>query len=393
MDDRAMSHPAHASSGPWWTPGGEPGHRLFLDIGELELEFGGRLPAVRLAYETWGTLNAAGDNAILVEHALTGDSHVVGPAGPGHPSPGWWDGLIGPGHPIDTRQWFVVAANVVGGCRGSTGPSTVAADGRPWGSRFPFVSIRDQVAAEVALSDALGVRQWAMVIGGSMGGMRVLEWAVGQPDRVDQAMVLATTAAATADQTAWAQPQLLAIRHDPDFAGGDYYEAGAGPVTGLGIARRIAHTTYRSSLELDVRFGRQAQEGELPLGGGGRYAVESYLDHHALKLGRRFDANSYLVLTEAMNSHDVGRGRGGVAAALSRIRGHVTVAGVDSDRLYPLRESQQIAQLVPSARFVTIHSDHGHDGFLIEVGQVGRIVGEALADHIRGGPRAGSRIR
>ena len=212
------------------------------------MEFGGRLPAVRLAYETWGTLNAAGDNAILVEHALTGDSHVVGPAGPGHPSPGWWDGLIGPGHPIDTGQWFVVAANVVGGCRGSTGPSTVAADGRPWGSRFPFVSIRDQVAAEVALSDALGVRQWAMVIGGSMGGMRVLEWAVGQPGRVDQAMVLATTAAATADQIAWAQPQLLAIRHDPAFAGGDYYETGPGPVTGLGIARRIAHTTYRLSL-------------------------------------------------------------------------------------------------------------------------------------------------
>lgn len=388
-----MSQPAGPPVGAFWRPGDDPGHRQFVDIGDLDLDCGTRLPSVRLAYETWGTLNEAGDNAILVEHALTGDSHVVGPAGRGHPSAGWWDGLIGPGHPIDEQKWFVVAANVVGGCQGSTGPSSLAPDGRAWGSRFPFVTIRDQVAAEVALSDALGVAQWAMVIGGSMGGMRVLEWAVGQPDRVDQAMVLATTAASSADQIAWAQPQLLAIRHDPAFAGGDYYGTGPGPVAGLGIARRIAHTTYRSSLELDVRFGRAAQQDEEPLGGGGRYAVESYLDHHAAKLARRFDANSYLVLTEAMNSHDVGRGRGGVGAALAQVRAHVTVAGVDSDRLYPLRESQQIAALVPSARLVTIRSDHGHDGFLIEVDQVGRIVGDALADHIRGGRREGSAIR
>lgn len=372
-----------------WRPGDPAGQRLFVDIGSVALERGGRIPGVRLAYETWGRLNAAADNAVLVEHALTGDSHVVGPAGPGHPSPGWWDGMIGPGRPVDTERWFVVAANVVGGCQGSTGPASAAPDGQPWGSRFPFVTIRDQVAAEVALADALGVTQWAMIIGGSMGGMRVLEWAVTHPDRVDQAVVLASTAAATADQIAWAQPQLLAIRHDPHFHGGDYYGSGAGPLVGMGIARRIAHATYRSSLELDSRFGRAPQTDEQPLGGGGRYAVESYLDHHADKLARRFDANSYLVLTEAMNSHDVGRGRGGVAAALSGIRSHVTVAAVDSDRLYPVRESEQLAALIPSARLVVIHSDHGHDGFLIELSQVGGIVGDALADHLSRGPRQG----
>lgn len=376
-----------------WREGDDPGHRRFLQIGDLTLERGGLLPSVQLAYETWGTLNEAADNAILVEHALTGDSHVVGPAGPGHPTPGWWDGMIGPGHRIDTDRWFVVAANVVGGCQGSTGPSSPAPDGRPWGSRFPFVTIRDQVRAEVALANALGVQQWAMVIGGSMGGMRVLEWAVAFPERVDQAVVLASTAAATADQIAWAQPQLLAIRLDPDFAGGDYYGTGAGPQAGMGIARRIAHTTYRSSLELDTRFGRRTQDGEQPLGGRGRYAVESYLDHHAGKLSRRFDPNSYLVLTEAMNSHDVGRDRGGIAQALTGISAHVTVVGVDSDRLYPVRESAELASMIPYSRLETIHSDCGHDGFLIEVDQVGALVGDALSDHIGRAVREQPRIR
>ncbi len=379
--------------GGFWRPGDDIGHRRFLDIGELSLERGGSLPGARLAYETWGELNAAADNAILVEHALTGDSHVVGTAGSGHPSPGWWDGLVGPGHPIDTNRWFVVAANVIGGCQGSTGPSSIAPDGRPWGSRFPFVTIRDHVAAEALLADALNVRQWAMVIGGSMGGMRVLEWAVSQPERVDQAVVVASTAAATADQIAWAQPQLLAIRSDPGFCGGDYYESGPGPVAGLGIARRIAHTTYRSSLELDTRFSRAVEPGTDPLGAGGRYAVESYLDHHARKLSGRFDANSYLVLTEAMNSHDVGRGRGGVTAALAGVRAQVTAVGVDSDRLYPLREQEELARLVPRGQLEVIHSECGHDGFLIEVGQVARIVDERLRRHVRQDPHEVSVIR
>ena len=361
-----------------WRPGDPPGNRRFVDVGGVDLERGGRLPGVTVAYETWGTLSPAADNAVLVEHALTGDSHVVGDAGPGHPTGGWWPGLIGPGAPLDTDRWFVVASNVLGGCQGTTGPSSAAPDGRPWGGRFPFVTVRDQVAVEALLAEALGIPRWALVIGGSMGGMRAIEWATSWPDRVDAALVVASCAAATADQVAWAQPQLLAIRSDPAFQDGDYYDSGQGPVTGLGIARRIAHTTYRHEGELDSRFGRRPHPGEDPLGGGGRYDVESYLDHHAAKLARRFDANSYLVLTEAMNSHDVGRDRGGVAPALLAYEGRLHVAGVTTDRLYPLRLSEEIAALRPGTDLTVIESEHGHDGFLIETGQVGALIREVL---------------
>jgi homoserine O-acetyltransferase len=366
-----------------WREGDPVGERRFVSIGEVPLERGGAIPAVRVAYESWGTLNAAADNAVLVEHALTGDSHVVGPAGDAHPSPGWWDGLIGPGRPLDTDRWFVVAANVLGGCQGTTGPASRGADGRPWGSRFPFTTVRDQVEVEARLADQLGVHRWAAVVGGSMGGMRALEWAVTHPHRVERAIVVASTAYATADQIAWAQPQLLAIRSDPAYRGGDYYGAAsdpmtAGPLQGLGIARRIAHVTYRSGVELDRRFGRAAQGDEDPLGDGGRYAVESYLDHHAAKLSRRFDANSYVVLTEAMSSHDVGRDRGGVAAALKRVTAATTVAAVDTDRLYPARLSTEIAAAVPNATEHLITSLYGHDGFLIEIDQVGQVIRDAM---------------
>jgi homoserine O-acetyltransferase/O-succinyltransferase len=363
-----------------WRPGDDPGRRQFVSVGPLDLETGGRLPDVLVAYETWGTLNPARDNAVLVEHALTGDSHVSGAAGPGHPTPGWWDGLIGPGRPLDTDHWFVVASNVLGGCQGTTGPASPAPDGSPWGSRFPFVTVRDQVEVEARLSDQLGIEVWALVIGGSMGGMRSLEWAVTHPQRVASCIVLASTPYATAEQIAWCAPQLSAIRSDPQFNGGDYYDQESGPVVGLGIARSIAHVTYRSELELAERFGRESQAEEQPLGGGGRYAVESYLDHHKDKLAGRFDANSYLVLTEAMNSHDVGRGRGGVAEALSRVTGRLVVASVDSDRLYPPRLSDEIVAAVPAAAPVhRISSPYGHDGFLIEIGEVGALVREVLA--------------
>jgi homoserine O-acetyltransferase len=374
-----MAEVERAATTGAWRPGDDPGRRQFAAFGPLDLETGGALPAVEVAYETWGTLNEARDTAVLVEHALTGDSHVSGPAGPGHPTPGWWDGLIGPGRPLDTDRWFVVASNVLGGCQGTTGPASAAPDGRPWGARFPFITVRDQVAVEVALADRLGIDCWAAVVGGSMGGMRVLEWAVMHPQRVATAIVLASTPYATAEQIAWCAPQLSAIRSDPNFNGGNYYGRADGPVVGLGIARSIAHVTYRSELELAERFGRAAQEEEQPLGGGGRYAVESYLDHHKDKLARRFDANSYLVLTEAMNSHDVGRGRGGVAAALQRITGRLVVAAVDSDRLYPPRLSGEIVAAVPAAAPVhSISSPYGHDGFLIEIGEVGTLVRAAL---------------
>ena len=242
------------------------------------------------------------------------------------------------------------------------------------------MTVRDQVAAEAALADRLGISVWAAVLGGSMGGMRALEWAVTHPERVRRCIVLASSAYASAEQIAWCQPQLLAIRQDPYFAGGDYYTSPRGPDLGLGLARRIAHVTYRSEPELDSRFGRAAQTGEQPLGGGGRYAVGSYLDHHADKLTTRFDANSYLVLTESMNSHDVGRGRGGVQAALERVTADLVVVAVDSDRLYPARLSHEIAQASASAGPAhLITSEHGHDGFLIEIGQVGEILRKTLS--------------
>ncbi len=364
-----------------WREGDPVGCRLFADLGTLRLEGGATLPEVRVAFETWGRLSPQRDNAVLVLHALTGDSHVVGETGPGHASPGWWNGLVGPGLALDTDRWFVVAPNVLGGCQGTTGPSSAAPDGRPWGSRFPFLTVRDQVAAEAALADALGIGRWALVVGGSMGGMRALEWAVTHPDRVERLLVLASAPYATGDQIAWCAAQVAAIRADAGFSGGDYYEAppGGGPHLGLGVARRIAHVTYRSQTELNLRFGRKAQPGEQPLAGRGRYAVESYLDHHAEKLVHRFDAGSYVVLTEAMNSHDVGRGRGGTAAALARVTARTAVAAIDSDRLYPLQLGQEIAEGIPAAlplRVLT--SPYGHDGFLIETGAVADLLCDLL---------------
>ncbi|NCT91890.1 homoserine O-acetyltransferase [Cellulomonas sp. APG4] len=364
-----------------WREGDPVGDRRFVDIGALDLEGGGHLPHVRMAYETWGTLSPERDNAVLVLHALTGDSHLTGPAGPGHPTAGWWDTMVGPGRPIDTDRWFVVAPNVLGGCQGSTGPASTAPDGHPWGGRFPYVTTRDQVRAEVAVADALGIDTWALVIGASMGGMRVLEWAVTEPARVQRVAALVTTAQTSGDQIAWAHPQLEAIRSDPGWRGGDYYDLpdGEGPHRGLGVARQIAHTTYRSSVELDERFGRLPQGAELPITGRGRYAVQSYLDHHAGKLARRFDANTYLVLTESMLSHDVGRGRGGVEAALAGVAASALVIAVDTDRLYPPTQSRRMAAAIPDAELHVIRSDFGHDGFLIEFEQMGALVTDFLA--------------
>ena len=351
--------------------------RRYAAIGPLVTESGERLESVTMAYQTWGRLSPQRDNAVLVLHALTGDSHVVGPIGPDQPTPGWWDGLIGPGAPLDTDRFFAVAANVLGGCRGSTGPSSIAPDGRHYGSRFPRITVRDQVTAEALLADRLGIARFAAVLGGSMGGMRALEWAVGHPERVGHCIAIATCPYFTGDQIAWSVPQLAAIRADGNFAGGDYYD-GEPPLAGMAVAREIAHATYRSAFELDTRFGRSPQADEDPLLGG-RYAVQSYLQHHGRKLGRRFDPNSYLVLTEAMNSHDVGRGRGGVAAALQRISAVLTVAVVDSDRLFLPAQGAQIAAAPTARPLITMHSDYGHDGFLIEANAIAAVVRNALS--------------
>ncbi|MFI6397792.1 homoserine O-acetyltransferase [Rhodococcus coprophilus] len=342
------------------------------------LESGESLPDVTIAVQRWGALSPSRDNVVLIEHALTGDSHVTGQAGPDHPSPGWWSGMVGPGAPLDTDRWCVISTNVLGGCRGTTGPGSLAPDGKAWGSRFPQITVRDQVAAEAALLDALGIDTLAAVTGGSMGGMRTLEWIVTHPDRIRSSLVLATGARATADQIGMQSTQIAAITADPDWQGGDYYGTGRIPATGLGIARRIAHLTYRTEFELDARFANHPQDGEDPWRGG-RYSVEGYLEHQADKLVARFDPGTYVVLSEVMNRHDVGRGRGGVEAALGSTPVKTIVAGVDSDRLYPLRLQQEIADGLPGAdRLRVLTSRNGHDGFLTEAEAVAKLLDELM---------------
>ena len=348
-----------------WLETHAPGDRLFVNIGDLTLENGETLENITIAYQSWGVLSKEKDNAILVNHAMTGWSDV----------PGWWPSMVGPGLPFDSDKYFIVCPNVIGGCQGSTGPSSIAPDGRRYGSRFPSVTIRDMVAAEVAFSDALGITKYTLAVGPSLGGMRSLEWAVQLPHRVGAICTIGSSAVATGDQIGTWSIELRAIKTDPHFYEGDYYEQELGPITGMGIARRIAHLTYRTEAEMDIRFGRELQGDDT-----GRYAVESYLDHQADKLAKRFDANTYIALTEAMISHDIGRDRGGVAAALSSINIPVVAVSIDSDRLFPVRLQSEIVEFTPHAQpLVTISSPFGHDGFLVEVESVGSVIRSALA--------------
>ena len=348
-----------------WLERDDPGDRKFIKIGFLLLENGETLPDITVAYQSWGTLNKAKDNAILINHAMTGWSDV----------PSWWPQMVGPGAPFDTNKYFILCPNVIGGCQGSTGPASIAADGKRYGSRFPIITIRDMVAVEVAFSSALGIDKYLLAVGPSLGGMRALEWAVQFPDRVGAICTIGSSAVATGDQIGTASIQIRAIKSDPHFYGGDYYDQAHGPIEGMGIARRVAHLTYRTESEMDVRFGRQLQGDDT-----GRYAVESYLDHQATKLAARFDANTYIALTDAMNSHDIGRDRGGVAQALESIRTPVVVVSIDTDRLFPPRLQSEIAELVPTAEpVITISSDFGHDGFLVEAEAVGDAIRVALA--------------
>lgn len=388
-DRRALTRAAwrrpHASTLPVtgaWRPSDHPGDRQFLKLAldrPFVLEGGGQLRDITIAFETWGALDAQASNAVLVCHALTGDAHAAGRAGPGQPTPGWWDSVIGPGKPIDTDRYFVVCANVLGGCQGSTGPASVRPDrNEPYGSSFPVVSIRDMVRTEAKLADVLGIEAWLSVVGGSMGGMQVLEWAVMWPDRVRSIVPIATCSAATAQQIAWWSTGRQAIALDPGWRGGDYYAAapGEGPHGGLALARMMSQITFRTDDVFTDRFGRDVVEsisGDFEL--WQRFQVERYLEHHGHKLVRRFDANSYLVLTKAMDLHDLGRGRGGVEPALERIKAPALVMGVSSDILYPTYQQRDLVAALNAAgtpaTYSEIDSPHGHDAFLIEDDQVG----------------------
>ncbi len=374
----ALSYQGDPPVSAAWREGFPVGERLFRDFGPFVTDSGFEFKQVRVAYQTWGDLNPDASNAIYIAHALTGDSHVTGEAGPGHTTGGWWNSLVGPGAPIDTDKYFVVCANVLGGCQGTTGPSSLAPDSKEWGSRFPVVTIADMVRLEYELMVALGIESYVLILGPSLGGMRVLEWMVRYPDAIRGGLVMGSTAAVSADEIGSHATQLAAIELDPYFNNGDYYDSAVGPVAGMGLARQIAHLTYRCESELDIRFGRSIQGQELP-SSGGRFAVESYLDHHADKLARRFDANTYIALTRAMSLFDLGEGRGGVEQALNTISAPLTVVGIDSDRLFPLRLQQEIVDATPGAdKLHILESPYGHDGFLVEGEQVARFVGHAL---------------
>lgn len=368
-----------------WRDGDPIGERKFVSIGTIATEAGETIPNARIAYESFGELNQQKDNAILVFHALTGDSHLVGSAGPGHPTDGWWSEIVGPGKPLDTDRYCVIAPNVLGGCQGSTGPGSLSPSGHEWGGNFPYLTIRDQVEATARFANELGIDRFHTVIGGSMGGMHALEWAVSYQKRVERLAVIAAPPVTTADQIGLNLVQLEAIRSDPYYHGGNYYDApdGTGPHHGLATARRLALLNYRSNTELDNRFGRSWQSAVSPLGKGGRFAVESYLDFHGNKFTRRFDANSYVALVQAMNSHDVGRGRGGVHAALGTLELPTLVLGIPSDRLFTLEGQDEIARHAPGSldgnHATRIDSPFGHDAFLIEFALVGSQLRRLLA--------------
>lgn len=353
------------------TDWGEPGVLLSRPIGDFTTEAGGLIRDVQLAFRYWGTprIDDHGSNIILVNHALTGDSDATT----------WWPGLIGPGRALDTNRYCVICTNVLGGCQGSTGPWSLHPDGGRWGSRFPAISIRDMVHADRSLLAELGVNRLHAVIGGSMGGARTLEWLALYPESVAHACVLAVSARASAWQLGIQSAQLASIENDPDWLGGDYYETGVSPDAGLAAARKLAHLTYRGELEIDERFGSDPQQGENPLGvfrqPNERFAVESYLDYQAEKLLQRFDAGSYVALTEALNRHDIGRGRGGLNKALASIRVPTFVAGVDTDILYPFHQQEHLARNLGNVLgMAKISSPVGHDAFLTETRQLDRIL-------------------
>ncbi|MDU0478799.1 homoserine O-acetyltransferase [Staphylococcus chromogenes] len=350
---------------------GAEGTQHVVPIGDLKTEAGGLINGVELAYRRWGTprVEEGKSNVILINHALTGDADAAT----------WWPGLIGPGLAIDTDKFCVICTNVLGGCQGSTGPSSPHPDGGFWGSRFPAISIRDMVAADRALLDTLGVPHLYAVIGGSMGGARTLEWTLLYPDFIDAAFVLAVSARASAWQIGIQCAQIASIEKDPDWLGGDFYGTGVAPDAGMATARKLAHLTYRGELEIDERFGTDPQEGEDPLGvfrsSDERFAVESYLDYQAAKLIARFDAGSYVAITEALNRHDIGRGRGGLNKALASISVPTFVVGVDTDILYPYHQqehiSRNIGELLGMAK---ITSPVGHDAFLTETRQLDQLL-------------------
>jgi homoserine O-acetyltransferase len=339
---------------------------------EMVLESGARLSPVVLAYETYGTLASDRSNAILVLHALSGDSHVAGYYSPDDEKPGWWDCMVGPGKGIDTGRFFVICANVIGSCMGSTGPSSInPATGRAYGLDFPVVTIGDMVAAQKALIDHLGIGRLLCVVGGSIGGMQVLEWCVRYPERVVSAIPLATTMRHSALAIAFNEVARQSIMADPNWNHGDYYE-GAKPALGLAVARMIGHITYLSDESMRLKFGRRLQDkSDFSFNFDADFQVESYLRYQGRKFVDRFDANSFLYITKAADYFDLGKqhGEGSAVKALSKARARFLVISFTSDWLYPTYQAREIVKALKKngrdVSFCEIEAEWGHDAFLI----------------------------
>ena len=351
-------------------PAQETSGILDHSIGRFEPELGGALKDVTLAYETWGVLNERADNVVLLTHALTGDPHAAGGPGGGHRRGGWWDPMVGPGRPVDTEKYFVVCSNVLGGCSGSTGPASIDPEtGEPYGMRFPVVTIRDMVRAQKRLLDDLGVARLALVIGGSIGGQQALEWAVEFPDFVEKSAPVAATGALGPQGVGMSEIGRRAIIADPHWQGGDYYGTGKSPEEGLAIARMAGMMTYQSAPGQWERFGRRpAGRPALYTEFGGRFEIESYLHYQGHDLVGRFDANSYLYLSRAMDLYDVASGYNSREEALSRVTADLLFVGITSDWLFPASEVRDTAERAgragANARYAEIDTLSGHDAFL-----------------------------
>jgi homoserine O-acetyltransferase len=346
---------------------------------QLELDCGKKLGWVNIHYETYGELDAAGKNAILILHALTGDAHVAGYHRADDSKPGWWDDMIGPGKWIDTEKYFVVCSNILGGCSGTTGPRSInPATGKPYNLEFPIITIGDMVKAQYRLMEHLGIKKWLSVIGGSMGGMQALEWATRYPDAVESVIPIATTARISSQSIAFDWVGRKSILSDPKWNGGNYDQDA--PEQGLATARMLAHITYLSDESMSMKFGRELQDNDSYSFGFGRdFAVESYLQYQGQRFVERFDANSYLYITRAMDYFDISAKAGGdLTLALAKVKSSFLIVAFSSDWLFPPAQSHDIVNALLKndidVSFCEVQSGYGHDAFLLEVDTLGRMV-------------------
>nr|WP_103903914.1 homoserine O-acetyltransferase [Chromobacterium alticapitis]POZ60769.1 homoserine O-acetyltransferase [Chromobacterium alticapitis] len=337
----------------------------------LPLASGAVLPSYQLRFETYGRLNADKSNAILICHALSGHHHVAGRYHADDKAAGWWDNMIGPGKPIDTSRFFVVGVNNLGGCHGSTGPSSLnPATGQPWGSAFPVVTVADWVTSQARLADRLGITRWAAVIGGSLGGMQALHWSIAYPERVVHALVIASAPKLSAQNIAFNDVARQAILSDPDFCGGDFYQQGTVPRRGLRLARMLGHITYLSDDGMGEKFGRMLRSGEYRFGYDVEFEIESYLRYQGDKFSDYFDGNTYLLMTKALDYFDPAKDCGGdLAAALRPAQAQFLLASFTSDWRFSPERSRETAQALIAAgkrvSYAEIESAHGHDAFLM----------------------------